>query len=268
LDDLASAVRWTRDNVSNFYVLGGGSNVLVGDGVIDTPVVLTAGMSGISVKTSGDEVFLECLAGTCLKDVISLSVKNGWSGLECAAGIPGTVGGAVIGNAGTATGCVGSAVESLTTIEEDGSAKEWDGSAIKWAYRYCPLFVSAKRIVMSARFRLASRGRHEVAETIKSVMSGRKSQPAASRTTGCVFKNPAGDSAGRLLDVSGCKGMSVGGARVSEAHANFIENEGNCTAADIMALALLCRKNVENMFGISLDFEIKTIGMPEVFANA
>jgi len=266
--ELIHAVMWILDNGSDFYVLGGGSNVLIADGVLETPVVLTTGMSGITVRNSGDTVFLDCISGTCLKDVISLSVKNGWSGLECAAGIPGTVGGAIVGNVGAATDCVGAAVESIATIEEDGSVMDWAGRKIDWTYRCCPLFTLRKRIVQKVTFRLSVGDKSEVAAAIKAVMEVRKSQPVMSRTAGCVFKNPSGDSAGRLLDASGCKGMCVGGARVSEAHANFIENDGNCTAGDILSLAIECRRKVEEVFGTSLDFEIKTIGIPGVYAYA
>jgi UDP-N-acetylmuramate dehydrogenase len=267
-DDLLRAVEWARDNAGDFYVLGGGSNVLIADGLLETPVILTTGMSGITVRNSGDAVYMDCLAGTCLKNVISLSVKNGWSGLECLSGIPGTVGGAVAGNAGTATGAIGPEVENLLAVEKDGSTIEWAGREIAWSYRHCPLFGSEKRVAMSVTFKMRVADRQGVAEAAKRVMEMRKSQPFASRTAGCVFKNPPSGSAGRLLDASGCKGMSVGGARVSDSHANFIENDGNCTAGDIMALAALCRKKVQNAFGTSLDFEIKTMGFPGAHSDA
>jgi UDP-N-acetylmuramate dehydrogenase len=99
-------------------------------------------------------------------------------------------------------------------------------------------------------------------------MEGRKSQPITSKTAGCVFKNPEGDSAGRLLDASGCKGMSVGGARVSDSHANFIENSGGCSAHDIVTLAVACKNRVQEVFGMSLRFEIKTFGLEDGLLNA
>jgi UDP-N-acetylmuramate dehydrogenase len=153
-------------------------------------------------------------------------------------------------------------------MEEDGSVMDWAGQEIEWTYRCCPLFALKKRLVRKVTFRLRIGDKNEVAKAMKVVMEARKSQPVMSRTAGCVFKNPSGDSAGRLLDASGCKGMSVGGARVSEAHANFIENDGNCTAEDILSLAIECRRKVEEVFGASLDFEIKTIGIPGVYAYA
>jgi UDP-N-acetylmuramate dehydrogenase len=258
-------MKWIGDNGMTFHVLGGGSNVLITDGVIEAPVVLTAGMTGISATREAGAVFLDCLAGTALKEVLSLSIKNGWSGLEFAAGIPGTVGGAIAGNAGAARGSIGSVVESVTAVERDGSVVKWNASEIKWDYRSCSLFEKADRIAYSVAFRLRQSDRGRVAYSVKEAMEDRKTQPAASRTAGCVFRNPRGDSAGRLLDAAGCKGMRVGGAMVSKAHANFIENTGECTAHDILSLALTCRKMVQDAFGTSLCFEIKTIGINGVW---
>jgi UDP-N-acetylmuramate dehydrogenase len=265
--ELVSAVKWALDNAAAFYVIGGGSNVLISDGAVDTPVIVTTGLSGINVRIAGEDVYLDCLAGTQLKSVLSISVRNGWSGLECAAGIPGTVGGAVAGNVGTSSGHIGAAVGRITTIEGDGEAAEWDGSGVEWGYRRCSLFTGARRIAYKVTFKLRATGRHEVAGAMRSAMSGRKSQPVTARTAGCVFKNPEGDSAGRLLDASGCKGMTFGGARVSRTHANFIENFENCSALDILTLAAECRKRVRDAFGTTLDFEIKTLGIPGEFAD-
>ena len=266
--ELSAAVRQARENAGDFFVLGGGSNVLISDEVIKTPVILMTGMSGISVRISGDEVFLDCIAGTSLKNALSLSVRNGWSGLECVAGIPGTVGGAVVGNTGTLSGSVGRTVLSITTIETDGSVKEWNGRKIDWKYRRCPLFGDNGRIAYKVIFALRVTRKNDVSRAMKTVMAGRKFQPKSSRTAGCVFKNPPRDSAGRLLDLSGCKGMTVGGARVSETHANFIENFGNCTALDILSLAASCRKRVWEKFGAALDFEIQTLGISEAVLDA
>jgi UDP-N-acetylmuramate dehydrogenase len=268
VDELAAAAGWALDNAGCFFALGGGSNVLIADGIIKTPVILTTGMSGIAARISGRGVYLDCLAGTPLKNVLSLSLKNGWSGLEHAAGIPGTVGGAVAGNAGTSLGSVGSSVEAITAVERGGSIVKWSGRDIEWGYRRCSVLEDKYCIAGEVTFRLNVDDREKVASAMRSAMNGRKSQPAAARTAGCVFKNPAGDSAGRLLDASGCKGMSVGGARVSERHSNFIENSGGCAARDILRLAAMCRERVLDVFGTALDFEIRMLGIPEVSACA
>jgi UDP-N-acetylmuramate dehydrogenase len=261
--DLVAVIKYAGGNGFDFHVLGGGSNVLITDEILETPVVLTTEMTGISVKDETDMILLDCLAGTRLKEILSLSVKCGWSGLEFAAGIPGTVGGAVAGNAGTARGSVGSVVESVTTVENDGSVVRWKSHEIEWGYRSCSLFGGADRVAQSVTFGLRRSRRADVAYSVQMAMNDRKNQPAASHTAGCVFKNPSGDSAGRLLDAAGCKGMRMGGAKISETHANFIENTGECTACDIWSLALACKKKVREMFGTSLCLEIKTFGFEE-----
>jgi UDP-N-acetylmuramate dehydrogenase len=261
--DLIAVMEWIGDNGMSFHVLGGGSNVLIADGILETPVVLTTGMTGISPRREADVIFLDCMAGTPLKEVLSLSVENGWSGLEFTAGIPGTAGGAVAGNAGAARGAVGSIVESVTAVERGGSVVKWSASEITWGYRSCSLFGKPDRVAQSVTFKLRQSDRGKVEYSVKTAMEGRKTQPAASHTAGCVFKNPPGGSAGNLLDAAGCKGMRIGGARVSKTHANFIENMGECTAHDIWSLALACKKMVQDAFGTSLCFEIKTIGIEE-----
>ena len=265
--ELSSAVSWVYSNGAGFFVLGGGSNVLISDAAFEIPVINTVRMSAITVRESGNAAYIDCLAGTPMKEVLALSLENGWSGLECAAGIPGTVGGAVAGNAGSKTGSIGSSVESIVTLEHDGCRAEWSGKDIEWGYRSCPLFEGGKRIAQSVTFRTKRSSRDEVARLTAETMRGRRSQPVSARTAGCVFKNPKGNSAGKLLDQSGCKGISIGGARVSESHANFIENHSG-SARDILSLALLCRKKVLAKFGTHLDFEVKMAGVWEVCSDA
>ena len=267
-DELSVTVKRILEEDKGFFVLGGGSNVLISDGDIETPFILTTEMSGMSARVSGNDIFLDCLAGTRLSSALSLSVRNGWSGLEFAAGIPGTVGGAVACNSGASSGYVGQAVQKIVTAEADGSVVEWSGREIDWGYRRCSLFGDEMRVAYKITFALRLSEKNDVARAMKTVMDKRTSQPVSSRTAGCVFKNPPGDSAGRLLDASGCKGMTAGGARVSEAHANFIENYGNCTAADILSLASSCRRRVREKFGAALDFEIRTLGIPEEAIHA
>jgi UDP-N-acetylmuramate dehydrogenase len=266
-NELSSVISWVHSNGTDFFVLGGGSNVLISDAAFEIPVINTARMSAIAVRQSGDTVYMDCLAGTPMKEALSLSLENGWSGLERAAGIPGTVGGAVAGNAGSKTGFIGASVERVVTLEPDGSRAEWSGRDIEWGYRSCPLFDGGKRIAQSVTFRTERSSGDKVARLAAETMRERKSQPVSARTAGCVFKNPSGNSAGKLLDESGCKGISMGGARVSEFHANFIENHSG-SARDILSLALLCRKKVLEKFGTYLDFEVKTAGVWEVCPDA
>jgi UDP-N-acetylmuramate dehydrogenase len=266
-EELVTAVRWLHANRSGFYTLGGGSNVLISDGAIERPVLLTTGARGITVRQNGEYVFLECMAGVYIRDILVLAVREGWSGFEFTAGIPGTVGGAVAGNSGTADGNIGSVVEGIRTIETDGSVLWRNTSEIEWGYRNCSLFRESARVALAVILKLVQSDHERVSDLTKAAMLRRNSQPVKSRTAGCVFRNPKDDSAGRLLDASGCKGMSVGGARVSEVHANFIENIGGCTASDILTLAEKCRKRVFDVFGTPLRFEIKTLGFADASSD-
>jgi UDP-N-acetylmuramate dehydrogenase len=262
-DELIEAIGWLKTCCSSFFTLGGGSNVLIGDGVIDIPVLRTTETRDLRVSVDGENVFIDCAAGTKLSEVLALTIKEGWSGLEFAAGIPGTVGGALSGNAGTLRGAMDKSVVMVQTVEEDGSKHEWKADDMKWGYRRCGLLENTSRVVIGAKLKLSLSDRGLVLAAVKEALESRGLQPCGHRTAGCVFKNPQGHSAGMLLDRAECKGLVVGGARVSAAHANFIENMGACSARNIMQLALICKKRVFEMFGVTLSFEIKTLGIQE-----
>lgn len=260
--DIGFSLRWLTEEGISFDVLGGGSNVLIGDG--DLPLVLLhmRALSGMDVSVDGQDVFIECGAGTDLRSVLSAALKSGWAGLEFAAGIPGTVGGAIFGNAGTRDGDMRGVLHEAETVEDDGSLARWCASDIEWGYRRCGLAEGRRRILSSVKLRLSVSSKESVRKAVEKSVSSRNGQPRGVKTAGCVFKNPPGDSAGRLLDLCGCKLFSVGGARVSSAHANFIENHGDCTAEDIISLAQMCRKSVYEVYGAMLEYEIKFIGIP------
>ncbi|MDR3354776.1 MAG: UDP-N-acetylmuramate dehydrogenase [Synergistaceae bacterium] len=258
---LASMMRQLNMERSGFLVIGGGSNVLMTDGVLETPLILTTGINEVSVREDGGVVFVSCGAGVRLRDVLAMTVREGWSGLEFAAGIPGTVGGAVMGNAGTLRGEIASAVHSVRASRFDGRFFDFGDGMIEWGYRKCSLRDEAPMVVSNVVFRLRRSARESVIEETSRSASDRRNQPSGRMTAGCVFRNPPGESAGRLLELAGCKGLSVGGAVVSEIHANFIENSGGATASDFADLAQRCREKVIERFGIRLRFEIMTLGV-------
>lgn len=264
-EDIANAVKWFADEADKevgFDVLGGGSNVLIADGELPMALFRTQELSCMNISIQGQDVFIKCGAGVALRSIFSLALKSGWGGLEFAVGIPGTVGGAIFGNAGTPAGDMRNVVFEVETVERDGSFRKWSAREIVWEYRKCGLAGTQGRILSGTTLKLAVSSRESLMGAIALSASGRRTQPKGVKTAGCVFKNPPGDSAGRLLDAGGCKLFSLGGARVSPAHANFIENHANCTADDILSLALLCRKRVFERFGTMLEFEIKFIGIP------
>ncbi|MDR3254791.1 MAG: UDP-N-acetylmuramate dehydrogenase [Synergistaceae bacterium] len=263
-DELALILKRLYSEGLVSYVIGGGSNTLAADGIIDVPVILTKGMDGIDVSRRGGDIFMTCGAGVGLGKIFSYCVCGGWSGMEFAAGIPGTIGGALMGNAGTSGGDIASAVKSVRVLDSRGVAVELEKDDIKWGYRKSSLSVSAL-FISSVVLRFRPSTKEAVAEGAKKAAETRNSQPLGARTAGCVFKNPSGDKAGRLLEMSGCKELSIGGARVSPLHANFIENHADASAMDIACLARECRRRVRDKFGLLLDFEIKSFGFPDGF---
>lgn len=266
-EDLISAARWLYGTHRDFYLLGGGSNVWFPDEPTKTPVLYTGRVAGMDVGHDGDEVFVTCASGTALGRVLARSMDEGWSGLEFAAGIPGTVGGAVAGNAGTRIGSIASAVARVRTIEQDGTLKDWRADELTWSYRESSLSC-APRVILDVTLALRRTSENAVRERVRAVLAMRHRQPTGVKTAGCVFRNPPGDSAGRLIDRAGCKGMTAGGARVSPVHANFIENLGAAAANDILQLARLCRKRVREASGVSLRYEVKFFGVPDDAAEA
>jgi UDP-N-acetylmuramate dehydrogenase len=264
-DELALAARWLKSESSGFYVIGGGSNSLVADGEIGVPIISTRGMNAVSVSREGGNILVTCGAGVFLKNIFALSLREGWSGLEHAAGIPGTVGGAIIGNAGTKEGEMSSVVRTVGLVDSDGEPATMGHDEIAWGYRRSSLAESGQIVVSSAILSLRESTKEAVTAAAKLTLSRRSGQPFSARTAGCVFKNPPCGKAGRMLEEAGCKGLSLGGAKVSEIHANFIENHANCSAMDIARLARLCRDMVYEKFGVMLRFEIKSVGFERGF---
>ncbi|MDR3322171.1 MAG: UDP-N-acetylmuramate dehydrogenase [Synergistaceae bacterium] len=264
-DQLIFILKWLYSEGLRPYILGGGSNTLAADGEIDIPVILTRGMSSVKVERKNDAIYMTCGAGVELREIFARCSSEGWSGMEFAAGIPGTIGGALMGNAGTPGGDIASVVNSVRVVDSRGLVSDLGKSDVEWGYRRSslseggPLFISLVVLKFSASTKEAVRAGAKLAS------EARKSQPLGARTAGCVFKNPLGDSAGRLLEMSGCKGLYVGGARVSPIHANFIENYEDSTAMDIAKLAVTCRRRVYEAFGVLLGYEIKSFGFPEGF---
>ena len=261
--EAADSLRWLTEEGIAFDVLGGGSNVLIADGEISAALFHTRRLCDVKTSLLGSDVLIECGAGAALGSVFALAKENGWSGLEFAVGIPGTVGGAILGNAGTSSGDMSGIVHEVQTLDGRGSLTRMSVSDITWSYRCSSLTDDPRKLLYAACIKLSVSTGEKVARAVADAAANRKDQPRGAKTAGCVFKNPPGNSAGKLLDMCGCKGMTIGGARVSAAHANFIENFDECRAEDILSLAQLCRKRVHETYGVMLEYEIKFIGIPE-----
>lgn len=257
--EAAVLIKKAADEGTGLYILGGGSNILVQDGFIDAGVISSRAMDALEVHAEESGARIEASAGVPVKKLLALSLDKGLTGMEFLTGIPGTLGGALFGNAGAAGCSFAQLVEWVDTISFDGVSRRWRSEELLWKYRTCP-WSEGPLLITKASLRLSSGSREEMIGNIRRFSALKKGQPMGAKTAGCVFKNPEGDSAGRLLDLCGCKKLRVGAAKVSESHANFIENSGGASAADIYALAEMCRKRVYEEYGIVLEYEIKFFG--------
>lgn len=241
-----------------YIVIGGGTNILVKDSGIDGAVIFTSKMNNIKSQQSDEEcIFVQ--SGCSLQKVINLCIEHGLSGIEGLAGIPGSIGGAIAGNAGS-FGCeIKDVIKSVNLLMPDGNIKELSVNDINFRYRNAD--IPAGSIILGAVLSLKKDEPFEIKKRVMEFMNEKKSrQPVSKSSAGCVFKNAEGVSAGRLIDEAGCKGMKIGGIEVSRVHANFFINTGRGTADDFLKLMDIVSKKVKDKFGIILEPEIKIIG--------
>lgn len=232
------------------HILGGGTNTIIADGETATPVV-RLGQSFAAVASAGEIV----TAGAALSTprLLRYCAEHGLSGLEGLAGIPGQVGGAAGMNAGTGGWGLLEAASAISLADQDG-LRVIDPAELNYGYRNGHLPAGA--VVTGLQFKLSQSSPATVEAAIRTNLKKRSGQPKGF-SSGCIFKNPPGDSAGRLIDSCGFKGRRLGGAFVSDVHANFILNDGTATTAEILALIALIKAGVRERFGIELDEEVK-----------
>lgn len=238
------------------FVLGNASNLLISDqGIRGIVLRLTGSLASCEVE--GD--VLTAGGGFKLVVLTSRMLKRGWTGLEFVAGIPGTVGGAVRMNAGTTLGEVVDRLLDVDLVLADGAVVRVPTADLQMSYRTCHLPDGA--IVAKARFQLTNTDPIASRAAVEHHLERRKAtQPIDQPSCGSTFRNPPGDSAGRLIDAAGLKGFAIGAARVSPKHANFIVNEGGATAADIRRLLEHVRATVERVHGVVLHQEVHYAG--------
>ncbi len=263
-DDLAALLREIRAQELHYLVLGGGTNVLVRDGGFRGVVISLRRLNAIRVEREyrslgGTFSVLYAEAGVSLAKVISFTMDKALTGLEFATGIPGTIGGAVCMNAGTADGEMGDVVESVILLTPGGELSTRGKEEMGFGYRAAN--VPADHIVLSALMQLRHDEKQKVEARVKALMEKRKGrQPGGLPNAGSIFKNPLDESAGKLIESAGLKGRTVGGAQVSEKHANFIVNTGKAKAADVLALMEIVKQTVLDVHGARLEPEIKIVG--------
>jgi UDP-N-acetylmuramate dehydrogenase len=256
VSDLALALAVLAEEDVDWTVLGKGSNILVSDSGYDGAVLVL----GRDFKRHAlEEDHLRTGAAVVLAAVVQDAFKMGVSGLEFAVGIPGTVGGALAMNAGTRDEWIGSIVESVTLFEPGRGLASMRGPEVAWDYRRSGL--AGRGIVVEAVLRVTRSDEVGIRRAMEASLRRRKrTQPLSALSAGSVFVNPEGDSAGRLIEAAGLKGFRIGGAAVSEMHANFIVNVGGATADDVVALIHLIRETVGEANGIELRPEIRFLG--------
>lgn len=243
-------------------VLGGGANVLVSDTGVRGLVVLNRARAVTFVprgRGAGETVMAE--SGLSFSTLAQQCVARGLAGLEWAVGIPGTVGGAVSGNAGAWGSNVASTLVRATILEPEGMVSEWPVERFEYEYRSSSLKRQAPRaVILEAEFALREEDRETLKARVAEITARRKASQPPGATCGSVFKNPPGDYAGRLIEAAGLKGQRRGGAEISPLHANFIVNHGEATATDVATLIDLAQKEVQSQFGVALELEIELVG--------
>jgi UDP-N-acetylmuramate dehydrogenase len=252
-EQLKEVVKRCNENEIRIYVMGYGSNLLIGDDGLRAAVIKLEADQFAQIKYDDQEVTAG--AGAELSKLVLTCVKKGLSGIEALTGIPGSVGGAVKMNAGGNFGDLGAAVESVTLM--DSAGKIFEKSKPELAFDYRKTNITAK-FVLSARLKLNSADPEQIMRTVKEIWIYKKNnQPLNTKNSGCIFKNPTGASAGALIDRAGLKGLQIGGAVVSEKHANFIIAEAGCSSRDVTRLIEAIKQRVKEQFNVELELEIE-----------
>ncbi|PIS39368.1 MAG: UDP-N-acetylenolpyruvoylglucosamine reductase [Candidatus Nealsonbacteria bacterium CG08_land_8_20_14_0_20_38_20] len=279
-EDLIRAILAAKKFKLPFFILGRGSNILVAD----------KGFDGLAIKIKNEKLKMKnynskfkifCQSGVPLAKLVSKSLQIGATGLEWAIGIPGTIGGAIRGNAGAFNKSMTNIVKSVEVLEITGGQmqnakckmqndnakfkiKEYKNKDCKFSYRESIFKKNKNLIILSAELQLKKGNKNKIKEKMKEYLNYRKeTQPLNFPSAGSVFKNPKVFSAGELIEKCGLKGKRLGGAKISEKHGNFIINLGNAKAGDVAGLINLIKQKVKKKFGIILEEEIEYLGLTQ-----
>jgi len=279
--DLIDAVQTAIKNKVNHFILGGGSNILVSDSGIKGLVIKnradTIKIIGLSGKLKNqragiNQAVIEVQAGATVNQLVRFTIEESLKGLEEFLGIPGTVGGAVYNNSHHLDHLIGDHIKEVEVIDQKGKVKTYTQKQMHFAYNYS-ILQKTKEVVLSVKFQLKSGNKTQLWQKAEAALKRRRdTQPLEFPSSGCMFKNIGkaqallhntpnqATSAGFLIDNAGLKGTQIGGAKVSEKHANFIINTGNATAKDIKKLTQLVQKRIKEKYHINLKSEVFFIG--------
>ncbi|MHC4172686.1 MAG: UDP-N-acetylmuramate dehydrogenase [Planctomycetota bacterium] len=253
IEQLKEVVRRCNESGTRTYVMGLGSNLLISDDGLRAAVIKFEADQFTQIKFEGQDVTAG--AGAELSKLVLTCVEKGLSGIETLTGIPGSIGGAVKMNAGGNFGDFGAAVETVTLMDSQGSVFEKSKPELVFDYRRTNI---TAKFILNARLKLNAADPEHIMRTVKEVWIYKKNnQPLSSKNSGCIFKNPRGVSAGALIDRAGLKGLQIGGAIVSEKHANFIIAQKGCNSRDVLRLIDAIKQRVKEQFDIELELEIE-----------
>ncbi|MDD3679762.1 MAG: UDP-N-acetylmuramate dehydrogenase [Candidatus Shapirobacteria bacterium] len=258
-EELIKVVVDARKKNLDFFILGGGSNILIAD----------SGFPGLVIKTGNDKIVCQknqitAQSGSSLANLVSSAIKNNLSGLECCLGIPGTVGGAIVGNAGAKDDWISKTISKVTVLNQNNQLQTLTNKQCQFDYR-ASRFQNSKEIIFQAEFNLEPATKKQLEKNQQKFLLLREKQPRE-KSAGSIFKNPNGNSAGQLIDQAGLKGKKINDAQISNQHANFIINNNHASAQDVLSLIRLIQGEVFSRFGVKLELEIRLIGFtkPEI----
>jgi len=264
-DDLRRILHFADEQNIPVFFIGSGSNLLVADEGING-IVITLIKSFNKLEIKGCHIYAE--TGVMLGHMVKHCIKQKLTGLETMVGVPGTLGGALMMNAGAFGSEISNCLKNVDVMTLTGEIKQYSVKDIDFHYRHSSF--KKDEIIMSANFVLKKATKQEIMNKRAKASAGRKeTQPLRFRSAGSLFKNPKKDvAAGYLIDKAGLKGTHRGDAEISEKHANFFVNHGKANAEDVVFLIRLARKTVEKKFGINLELEVKTLGFkPGIFES-
>jgi UDP-N-acetylmuramate dehydrogenase len=261
-EELRAALAWGRSRGLPALILGGGTNMLVRD--VGFPgLVLRYRAQELSLEAGGDTVRALIGAGAPMAGTARRLARQGYAGLEWAEGLPGTIGGAVYGNAGCYGGDVaGCLLRAWLLLGQ--TVEEWPVERLGYGYRTSALKRAASGgsdapVVLAAEFRLAPADPGALAARMEQTALARRSKTPSGQSCGSVFKNPPGDSAGRLIEAAGLKGTRIGAAEIAQKHPNYIVNLGGASSDDVLRLIDLARERVARESGVQLDLEVQIV---------
>lgn len=258
-DSLKEIVKLFKEKNIPFYIFGNGSNMLVSDRGIEGAVI-HIGNGFSSVEVNGNEITAG--AGVLLSSVASTALENSLTGFEFASGIPGSFGGAVFMNAGAYGSEIKNVIKSVLVLDESFQLKELSKDEMELGYR-SSVFQKKNYIILGGTIVLEKGNKDEILSRMNELNAKRREkQPLNFASAGSTFKRPEGYFAGKLIEDSGLKGKTVGGAQVSEKHAGFIVNTGDATTDDILNLIDFCKKTVYEKFGVIIEPEVRITGRP------